>query len=119
MPKGGYPDMGNGRYAAKLEYKDWFTFNSHQRVHYNYLEVAHNATIWCFIGGLYYSWVAVGLGCGLIVCRIGYHVGYSNFGPKARMIPGELGGLVMLALFVFAIISPIMMYKNGKGIPVS
>ena len=24
---GGYPDMGNGVYADKLSYKDWFEFN--------------------------------------------------------------------------------------------
>ena len=27
LPKGGYPDMGNGRYADALSYKDWFEFN--------------------------------------------------------------------------------------------
>lgn len=24
----GYPDMGNGRYAMKLPYKDWYNFNN-------------------------------------------------------------------------------------------
>ena len=37
-PKNGYPDMGNGRYAAELEYDKWFVFNNYQRCHYNYLE---------------------------------------------------------------------------------
>lgn len=23
----GYPDMGNGKYAEKLSYKDWYEFN--------------------------------------------------------------------------------------------
>ena len=110
--------MGNGRYAEKLEYKDWYKFNNNQRVHYNYLEVAHNATIWLLIGGLYYSWVAVGLGCGLIACRIGYHCAYSKGGPRARFIPGELGYLCVLGLIVLSVVSPIMMYKDGKGIPV-
>jgi len=27
VPKGGYPDCGNGVYADKLSYKDWFEFN--------------------------------------------------------------------------------------------
>jgi hypothetical protein len=26
-PKMGYPDMGFGRYANSLPYKDWFNFN--------------------------------------------------------------------------------------------
>jgi hypothetical protein len=33
--KGGYPDMGNGRYAAKLSDDDWLKFNNYQRAHYN------------------------------------------------------------------------------------
>ena len=37
-PKGGYPDMGCGRFSEKLSYKDWYEFNLAQRVHYNYLE---------------------------------------------------------------------------------
>jgi glutathione S-transferase len=32
----GYPDMGNGRYSAKLSYLDWLEFNKAQRVHYNF-----------------------------------------------------------------------------------
>lgn len=34
----GYPDMGNGRYSARLSYLDWLDFNKAQRVHYNFLE---------------------------------------------------------------------------------
>jgi len=30
LPKGGYPDSGNGRYAKELEYGDWFRFNVSQ-----------------------------------------------------------------------------------------
>ena len=28
---GGYPDTGNGYYADKLSYKDWYVFNNWQR----------------------------------------------------------------------------------------
>lgn len=28
LPVGGNPDMGSGRYASKLDYKDWFIFNT-------------------------------------------------------------------------------------------
>ena len=38
LPKGGYPDMGSGRYSEKLSYKEWFDFNKAQRIHYHYLE---------------------------------------------------------------------------------
>lgn len=38
LPVGGNPDMGSGKYSEKLSYKDWFLFNTGQRIHYNYLE---------------------------------------------------------------------------------
>jgi hypothetical protein len=36
--KTGYPDMGNGRYAAHLSYGQWLDFNNAQRAHYNMIE---------------------------------------------------------------------------------
>ncbi len=29
--------MGNGKYAQKLTYQQWYDFNSAQRAHYNFL----------------------------------------------------------------------------------
>jgi hypothetical protein len=37
IEKGGYPDMGNGRYSAKLPYQEWYRFNNAQRVHNNFV----------------------------------------------------------------------------------
>ena len=34
----GYPDMGNGRYAATVSYSSWFKFNLAQRAHYRFME---------------------------------------------------------------------------------
>lgn len=34
----GYPDTGNGLYAQKLSYRDWYEFNVLQRIHLNNLE---------------------------------------------------------------------------------
>ena len=36
--KGGHPDDGNGWYAAKLSYKDWYDYNNAARGHLNFLE---------------------------------------------------------------------------------
>jgi hypothetical protein len=33
VPKGGYPDMGNGKFGKKLGYREWFEFNTAQRAH--------------------------------------------------------------------------------------
>jgi hypothetical protein len=35
IPKLGYPDMGSGRYAQELSYKDWYDLNNAQRAHLN------------------------------------------------------------------------------------
>jgi hypothetical protein len=40
LPKGGYPDMGNGRFSAKLSDEEWLKFNYAQRAHQNYVEGA-------------------------------------------------------------------------------
>ena len=37
IKKGGYPDMGNGRYSEKLSYSDWIKFNNAQRAHLNFV----------------------------------------------------------------------------------
>ena len=75
--------MGNGRYSAKLSYKEWFEFNNLQRIHYNYLESVACIIIWLLIGGLAtnFTWVAVGLGAANLAGRVMYHVGYSMKGP--------------------------------------
>ncbi len=117
--KEGYPDVGSGRYANRLPYKDWYTFNNAQRAHYNYLESVTVAITWLLIGGLRYEWVAVGAGSVYLIGRIMYTVGYAAKGPKGRTI----GFLIQLAanmcLFVLSILSPLKMagvytdsYKN-------
>jgi len=40
QPRTGYPDMGNGRYSAKLTDEQWLKFNYAQRAHQNYVEGA-------------------------------------------------------------------------------
>ena len=76
LPAGGYPDMGSGRYSAKLSYKDWFEFNNAMRVHYNYLESVACVIIWLLIGGLVYQWEATAFGIVHLLGRILYHIGY-------------------------------------------
>ena len=86
VPAGGYPDMGNGRYAAKLSYRDWFEFNSAQRIHYNYLESAACVIVFVLIGGIVYPWEAVAAGGAYIIGRVIYHIGYARQGPKGRVV---------------------------------
>ena len=109
VPKGGYPDMGNGRYSAKLSYKEWFEFNNLQRIHYNYLESVACIIIWLLIGGLApnFTWAAVGLGGANLVGRVIYHVGYSMKGPKGRVAGFIIVFLTSFALFIISILSPL------------
>ena len=75
----GYPDMGNGRYAAKLSYKDWYIFNKAQRGHKNFLE---NLTITCvflLVNGLANPKVSIALGSFLFVTRPLYMSSYSRY----------------------------------------
>jgi hypothetical protein len=47
LPRGGYPDMGSGRFSALLPYGDWLAFNNAQRAHYNYVEGAGEPCVLC------------------------------------------------------------------------
>ncbi|PVU84809.1 hypothetical protein BB559_007381 [Furculomyces boomerangus] len=81
-----HPDMGCGRFAAKLSDKDWATFNNVIRVHQNYVEqlpIAISAVLMC---GLFYGKVSATLGLIYIASRFAYAYGYSTFGPKGRMV---------------------------------
>ena len=54
LPKDGYPDMGNGRFAATLPYADWLSFNNAQRAHYNLLEIFPSALGLHVLSGIFY-----------------------------------------------------------------
>ena len=76
VPKGGYPDCGNGIFSKHISYKDWYEFNLAQRASKNFLECF---TMMCFgllLTGLVYTQVAIGLGASMIVLRFLYTLGY-------------------------------------------
>ena len=86
-PKGGYPDMGYGRYSQRLSYEDWYNFNNAQRVHYNYFEMLPMVVITGLISGLFYPiYAAIAIGA-WTVGRIIYSIGYFVGGPNRR-VPG-------------------------------
>ena len=100
-----YPDMGNGRHAAKLRYikkqfqdflsdlilifilksdKEWEEFNNYQRTHYNYLEHLTPLTANLLIGGLFNPILTTTLGVVYMVGRFFYTRGYIAKGAKGR-----------------------------------
>ncbi|KAJ3127662.1 hypothetical protein HK098_006007 [Nowakowskiella sp. JEL0407] len=80
-----YPDMGSGRYAAKLNDKDWENFNNYQRVHYNYIETATQTNVLLLAAGLFQPLVAAGFGVAYIIGRSIYSTMYVNGGADKRM----------------------------------
>jgi len=105
LPPIGFPDSGNGRFAKKLSYMDWFEFNNAQRVHYNFLESLPMVLVLIFITALKQPLAALILACIYFVARLIYTVGYVVGGPNMRAIGGLPMGLTMLTLFGISLYS--------------
>lgn len=114
IEKGGYPDMGNGRYSAKLNYEQWYRFNNAQRAHYNFLEFAPSCLVMHFVAGVYFPVVASALGVALIIGRFIYSVGYVSGGPKGRVLGAIIGDLVLLGQFGISLASGIL-FVTGRS----
>ena len=90
VPKGGYPDCGNGVYSDLLSYKDWFEFNINQRVHKNFLETLTIAIFNIMTLGLVWPITALSLGCVQFCGRAIYTIGYRvspNGSPREGAAP--------------------------------
>jgi len=111
-PNSGYPDMGNGRFAAKLNDDQWMKFNNAQRAHYNYVEGAASALALQLISGLFFPrWSAL-LGFVYIVGRELYSWGYRTKGARGRSIGA---GLLDVALVLQLLASLYGSYNLGGG----
>eukprot|EP01016_Furgasonia_blochmanni_P017372 TRINITY_DN2018_c0_g2_i1.p1 TRINITY_DN2018_c0_g2~~TRINITY_DN2018_c0_g2_i1.p1 ORF type:complete len:179 (+),score=30.14 TRINITY_DN2018_c0_g2_i1:102-638(+) len=109
----GYPDMGNGRYSAKLSYREWWLFNNAQRAHLNFLEQLGIAVPAIILGGIYYPAQAVCLGSCYFVGRLLYSVGYmSEGGADSREAGAYIAGFSLLGNIGFAIATGVKMVKT-------
>ncbi len=54
LPRGGYPDMGVGRYSEGLSYEAWYRFACAQRTHGNLLEWIASFILFLLVAGLFY-----------------------------------------------------------------
>ena len=104
---GGYPDTGNGRYAAKLPYASWVNMNNGQRAQHNFLEQLTYLLVSIFIISLAEPvWAYILLAVQLFG-RFCYTFGYAKFGPKGRVVGAlfiELGHLAALIMMILAIV---------------
>jgi glutathione S-transferase len=94
-----YPDMGCGRYAAKLSDKDWVSFNNAQRAHLNYLEQLPTMMTLTLLSGLFMPRASAALAGSMLLGRELFARGYIAKGAPGRMrgapfyYPGLLGSL--------------------------
>jgi glutathione S-transferase len=102
--KGGYPDMGDGRYAADLSYDQWFLFSNAQRTHYNFLEQLTPTLVWLLICIFYQPLAGAILGFVVVVGRLFYAIGYLKT-PNHRIAGALFIDLGFLGLFVLSIVS--------------
>ena len=110
--KGGYPDMGNGRYSDKLSYKDWYNFNNTQRAHYNFLEQVGSILALLLIAGIGFPTVAGILGWTYFVGRVLFTIGYISKGPQGRLIGVVLVDLALLGLAGTSIASGLKLWSS-------
>ena len=103
-PDAGFPDSGNGRFAKKLPYADWFKMNNGQRVQINFLEHITFAILGPIVAGFQYGWA--GLCCAILIFigRLLFTIGYTIGGPSWR-IPGALCMDVGLFVSFFILIA--------------
>ena len=105
LPFGGYPDTGNGIYAEKLSYKDWFTFNNWQRAHLNFWETIAPVFTLLLICAIHQRTLAVVCGFTIFFGRVIYSLGYCAKGPKGRLVGAIMYDLAFVAAFVGSIIT--------------
>eukprot|EP00347_Sterkiella_histriomuscorum_P010709 403375226 len=92
-PMMGFPDVGSGRFAMKLPYKDWYAMNNAFRVHLNLVEQLPILVVFLLVNGLIVPYLTVWIAWYSVVGRIIYTVGYIWKGPDARL----LGAITTLA----------------------
>ena len=84
IQKGGYPDMGSGRYTMKAGYQAWYLFNLGARTHANLMENLPQVVICLLIIGLWSPLTAIVMGTINLAMRLGYANAYTK-DPSARI----------------------------------
>jgi uncharacterized MAPEG superfamily protein len=114
LPSMGFPDTVAGRYAMKLDYKDWTALNTANRIHMNYFEMHVSLIVCTLLAGISWPWVAVGFAAVHILARIAYLVLYYTKGPDARLPAAMFVLFTTFSLHLIAIASMInVAYLRG------
>lgn len=106
LPQLGYPDMGSGKYAEKLAYKDWFDLNNAMRTHQQYVEQVGIILPFMLMSGLSAPKATAGLGIAYFVGRLLYTTGYlSKSGPSGRETGAIMSSIAFMGIGVLSMFS--------------
>ena len=90
--------MGNGFYADKLSYAQWFDFNNSVRSNLNFVESMPILMVYILIGGLVFPQVSMYIGFVNCVSRPVYIYGYKAKGGNGRIAGAVFGQLPVYLL---------------------
>ena len=114
---GGYPDMGESRYADKLGYYEWLKFNNAQRSHYNFVEEIAIIVVLLLLSGIVFPEPSMALGTFYFLARGVYAVYYNTVqGPMnyVRIMASAVCRLIVLAAFVLTVVAGILIIINKE-----
>ena len=101
----GHPDDGNGYYAAKLGYAEWYEFNNWSRTHMNFLETIAPVLAMTFITAVRQPlWAMISVFT-LVLGRLLYAIGYCKAGPKGRVCGAIITDLGLLSVAIGGFVS--------------
>eukprot|EP00353_Schmidingerella_taraikaensis_P014026 CAMPEP_0185578042 /NCGR_PEP_ID=MMETSP0434-20130131/11800_1 /TAXON_ID=626734 ORGANISM="Favella taraikaensis, Strain Fe Narragansett Bay" /NCGR_SAMPLE_ID=MMETSP0434 /ASSEMBLY_ACC=CAM_ASM_000379 /LENGTH=180 /DNA_ID=CAMNT_0028195757 /DNA_START=14 /DNA_END=556 /DNA_ORIENTATION=+ len=111
VPKGGYPDHGDGLYGDLLSYEQWYNFSLDQRGHKNFLEQV-TIIVFCLMTiGLVFPIVSLVCAGIHFVCRWIFVCGYKK-GPNWRLIGGLPLNVTTIVMLVMSIVSASIFIGN-------
>ena len=114
IAKGGYPDMGNGRYAEKLSYREWLLFNNAARAHLNFTETVGITIPTILIASIHYPKQAAILGAIHFIGKLLYGIGYVKGGAKKRILGAIPATMSSFVVFIFAFASGVKLVRGLK-----
>lgn len=80
------------------------------------MEWIASCLVFLLIGGLYFPIPAAAIGLAVIIARIIYAIGYVTGGPTGRLVGALSNDILVLAQFIFAVISSAYFIK-GESFP--
>mmetsp|Transcript_32873 Transcript_32873/g.82566 ORF Transcript_32873/g.82566 Transcript_32873/m.82566 type:complete len:151 (+) Transcript_32873:135-587(+) len=106
-----YPDNGYGRWADKLNEKDWISFANYQRVHYNMLEGITGIVLFTLVAGIFFPFYAAIFGAAYVVGRAIYAVGYWSQGAQGRTVGAiilDVGLVANVGMALYGLITAVL-----------